>query len=183
MTSTQYRPENSTRGKILYDKISPYIQDGAYILDIGCSYSPLSPHIRADFPKCQLFGFDSNGEIIKELRKTRPHYRWERILVDRGNELENYVTSTPDVVIHTGVNGAWSEIWTVHEWLFENGFSPQAALLETGYKSGYWQCMETYVQIIALYLQHRFYIKDFGWFDFDYEHATLKERHYCVLGK
>ena len=181
--SDQYRPENSTRGKVLYDKIKPHIKDGVFILDVGCSHSAISTHIRADFPKCELFGFDNNGAIINELRKTRPYYRWERVAIEQGNELERFNLAIPDIVIHTGVNGAWSNIWRIHEWLFENNLVPDLALFETGRKDGYEQCMEIYAKLTVLYFQNGFQLLDHGRIEFDYEHATLRERYYCVLGK
>ena len=168
MTIEQFRPERSTRGNVLYSKIKPYLENDMRILDIGCAYSCLAGLIRDDFPKCQLFGFDSNGEIIKELGQRYPHYRWERVLVNRGDELKDYISTCPDFIIHIGIDSdEWSAIWKVHEFILCMKNTPRYALLESGRRDGYENPMRTCFKICKFYIEADYELLDLGQFDFD----------------
>lgn len=179
----QYRPEHSRRGKKLYLILKPYIKDGMRILDAGCSYAPVSHYIYSDFPKCQVFGFDNNGKVIRELKNRYSRFRWERIDFKQGDDLKDYVITAPEIVIHTGVNADWSNIWMVHKWLMDSGREPQYVLLETGRRDGYEICMKVYNRVVVYYIEHGFKLLDSGQIDHDFAGECLRDRRYSLLGK
>jgi hypothetical protein len=180
MTIEQFRPESSSRGNVLFDALESHINDGDRILDIGCAYSCMAGLIRNEFPKCQLFGFDSNMAIMSELKDTHPYYRWERILIKAGDELKDYIVTSPDVIIHIGIDASWSDIWKVHPWLIKN-YKPRMAMLETGRMGGYEVAIEQMAKVVKAYLDAGYTMTEEGQFDFDYNGDCLEDRHYRIL--
>ena len=184
MTITQFLPDKSTRGKILYDKIKPHIKDGMHFIDIGCAYAPLADHIRKDFPTATYFGFDSAGQLLPHCMARHPHYTWKRILVEEDSNFGVWIKDPIDFVLHIGVDADyWTAIWKVHQAILAEDHKPQFVLLETGRKDGYEKCMDTLNRITTLYIEAGYKLVDTGQFDFDVDEECLRDRWYFILKK
>jgi hypothetical protein len=93
-----YLCANSNRGLRLLNCVRELVRPGDQVLDAYCGSAPLAGLLE----EVQIFGFDSDPQIIRQLRERQPAHRWERI-----DERQLMFASLPDhidVLLGIGVS-------------------------------------------------------------------------------
>lgn len=178
-----YDPDKSNRTSILYEAIQPHVSDNTSILDIGCGTAPLARYTHEYHTDVDYFGFDSYGDIMKELAKQYPSYTFKRILYEEGDI--SFIKHKYNIIIHIGLDSReWTPIWGIHSAILKQPkLRPDHVLLETGYRPGYTGPYETYQRVQGVYEKHGYSTLDEGVFGFDVEGHHLKKRVWSVLEK
>lgn len=97
-----YLCAESNRGELLLPLAQRVIRPGDRVLDMYCGFSPLTPLLE----DIAVFGYDGDGEIVKELAARYPQHHWRQI--DERQLQRAALPTEIDVLLGLGVSGHYA---------------------------------------------------------------------------
>jgi len=163
-----YLVKTEPRGRILFNILSPHLEEHDTILDVHCGYAPLAKWLLdAGF---DVWGFDSSTEAIKHLREKHPNGHWISRPVNEFPFKINF-----DVILLLGYD------WHSFIDLLKYYTKYRLVLLEVVKVTKRLPCHKNYDKAIRFLTAKGYVILESGEFDAELERGST--RIYCLMRK
>ena len=168
--SWDYSRKTEPRGSILFDALSPLLEEGEHFLDVDCGYSPMARHILDHSHK--ITGFDINPKPIQHLKQIHPQGDWI-VLEDVDAKFVSY-TVLLFLGVTTALYPAYSKTYLKTAERLIDLNKPRLVLVECAKGAD----QKLYLQVCELLNSHHYFLKKKSHYDAKMIRAS--KRHYSV---